>query len=87
MPKKTETRVPFNLQLNISEKHMLQELVKQKGTSGGAILRQALRLVYNHEIKQIPFCASGQPCMVPQMHLSARPAMSPQQIQMPQPEG
>lgn len=75
MLQKTTPRIPFNLQLSTDERNMLHALIKHSGTSGGAVLRAALRTAYLHTVMNVPTCGNAQPCFVPQMH--ARQALPP----------
>ncbi len=65
------TKYTFNVILDPEEKAHLQELAKFLKSSRGAVLRRLIDAAFAHAVLEIPTCAIGGRCYVPQMH--ARP--------------
>lgn len=77
MPKPPNPRKPFNLVLSTDEYQNLQDLARATGISAAAVLRAALLTYHTMKINRVPLCATGQPCFVPQMHISSPPMPGP----------
>jgi len=72
-----KARLPFTVIFNQVTKAELDELAESLRTSKGACLRNALHFFWLMHCRHVPTCASGQSCLVPQMHPTPPPAVAP----------
>lgn len=63
----------FNVMLDEEDKARLDEMSIKSGLSKGQVLRGALENAWMMKCREVPMCANGFHCMVPQMHQN-RPA-------------
>ena len=71
----------FNVILSAPETKQLTELAETLKSSRGAVVRRLIDAAHKHAKSEIPTCADGQRCYVPQMHVRpqapTRPAPQP----------
>lgn len=65
------TKYTFNVILDQDEKTHLAILAKSLKSSRGAVVRRLIDAAFAHTVLEVPTCADGARCFVPQMH--ARP--------------
>lgn len=75
---------PHNLNVSLStEDHeRLGRLATKEGLTKAVMIRQLINWRYTMGIQQIPVCATGGRCFVPQMH--PPPQAAPHQVLVPQ---
>lgn len=66
-PKKSKTK-QFNVMMSPADRTMVDQLSEQLQVTAGEVVRKAVLYFHAHQIKGIPQCANGRPCMVPQLH-------------------
>ena len=70
-PPPTARKAAFNVQMSPEDDARLDAVAQVLGRSRGACVREALRFLHQMTVQGIPTCASGQFCVVPNVH---RPA-------------
>lgn len=70
-------KAAFNVVLSPEDYARLDALAATLGRSRGAVLREALRFYHQMTVQGIPTCASGQFCVVPNVHRAAPPLAAP----------
>ena len=69
-------KAAFNVMMSPEDYARLDAVASTLGRSRGAVLREALRFLHQMTVQGIPTCASGQFCVVPNVHRAA-PALPP----------
>ena len=64
----------FNVMFDPEDKARLAALSADTGYSKGQCLRDALKYAWLHRCRNVPTCANGRTCYVPQMHTDGVPA-------------
>lgn len=60
--------VKFNLLMTVADDEALTELSRRLQLPRAEILRQLIRWRSSMQLRAIPICANGRPCMVPHLH-------------------
>lgn len=63
--------VAFNVMLSGEDKARLSELSSKTGFSKGQVIRMSLENAWYMQCRSVLLCATGNPCMAPQMHSHA----------------
>ena len=71
MSKRANT-ASFNVLLTHDEYGCLQELADQYMISKSVVLRRLIKIGHGMKISQVPQCATGEACKVPQMFLAGQ---------------
>lgn len=66
----------FNVILGDDEVAALQALALKLKSSRGAVVRRLIDAAHNHAVREIPTCADGSRCYVPQMHVRPQPPIA-----------
>lgn len=64
-------KAAFNVMLSDEDYSRMDAVAQVLGRSRGAVLREALRYLHQMTVQGIPTCASGQFCVVPNVHRAA----------------
>ena len=64
-------KAAFNVMMSPEDYARLDAVAATLGRSRGAVLREALRFLHQMPVQGIPTCASGQFCVVPNVHRAA----------------
>ena len=64
-------KAAFNVMMSPEDYARLDAVAATLGRSRGAVLREALRFLHQMTVQGIPTCASGQFCVVPNVHRAA----------------
>lgn len=66
-PKKSKTK-QFNVMMSTADREMVNQLSEHLEVTAGEVVRKAILYFHGHQIKGMPMCANGRPCLVPQLH-------------------
>lgn len=70
-PQDSPRKAAFNVVLSPEDYARLDACAATLQRSRGAVLREALRFLHQMTVQGIPTCASGQFCVVPNVHRAA----------------
>ena len=76
-PPPPSRKAAFNVQMSSEDYARLDAVAQVLGRSRGACVREALRFLHQMTVQGIPTCASGQFCVVPNVHRAAPPLAAP----------